>query len=123
MFFLTTCPHCQKTAQLLNPIYEKWKPRGLEILALAMDRSPATDLEAFATKYGVKFPLALSTRSTCTEFAQISVMSRFFVPYMFFVDRQGQVREEHPGQDREFYRNQSESITTLLDNLLKEPST
>ena len=64
MFFNTDCPHCQKTTQILNPIYEQWKSRGLEILGLAMNPSASYNLAEFGKKYGATFPLALTTRGT-----------------------------------------------------------
>jgi hypothetical protein len=37
------------------------------------------------------------------------------------VDRQGRVRAEHPGADREFWTKQEQNIRTAVDALLKEP--
>ena len=131
MFFLTTCSHCQDTTKVLGPIYDEWKSRGLEILGLAIDRnkpgsfdpSPIKKLASFAGKYKVRYPLGLSSTATVKRFAQMSVVERFYVPFMFFVDRNGKVRAEHPGGDRAFYRNQATNIRTILDTLLKEPAT
>jgi peroxiredoxin len=131
MFFLTTCGHCQRTTQVLGPIYDEWKSRGLEILGLAIDRNkpgssdppPIQKLASFAGKYNVKYPLGLSSTAAVKRFAQMSVVERFYVPFMFFVDRNGKVRAEHPGGDRAFYHNQATNIRTILDTLLKEPAT
>jgi len=120
MFFSTDCPHCQQTTQLLNPIYAEWKSRGLEILGMAVNPSANTNLKAFADQFGAKFPLALSTTSECNRFSEESVMRRFTVPYILFVDRQGQVREEHPGADRNFWVGQEQNLPAALDALLKE---
>jgi peroxiredoxin len=120
MFFSTDCPHCQNTTQLLNPIYAEWKARGLEILGMAVNPNANTNLKAFAEQFGAKFPLALSSTSECNRFSEESVMRRFTVPYLLFVDRQGQVREEHPGADRDFWVGQQQNIPAVLDALLKE---
>lgn len=121
MFFSTTCPHCQQTTQLLNPIYSQWKSRGLEILGFAMNPEATAGLPAFKQKYNVQFPLGLVTKSEFTRFAEISVMARFYVPYMMFVDRNGVIREEHPGGDKPFYDNQDANLKASLDRLLSEP--
>lgn len=120
MFMSTDCPHCQRTTQILNPIYLQWKSRGLEIVSVAINPAAAGNLEAFARKYNVQFPLALGTRADCTRFANISVMSRFYVPYVFIVDRNGVIRKEHPGGDRKFFQDQENNFRTELDALLKE---
>lgn len=122
MFFSTDCPHCQQTTQVLNPIYEELKPRGLEILGLAINPSAATNLKQFAAKFGPKFPLGLSMSSECNRFAEESVMQRFTVPYIFFVDRNGMVREEHPGADRKFWHDQTVNLRSSIEALLKEPA-
>lgn len=120
MFFQTTCPHCQKTTQILNPIYSRLRAKGLEVVGLAINKSAATDIEEFRRTYGANFPLTVSSRYETTRFAGLSVMSRFYVPYMFFIDRKGVIRFEHGGGDKEFYSNQAGNIQSELETLLAE---
>ena len=120
MFFQTTCPHCQKTTQILNPIYSRLRAKGLEVLGLAINKSAATDIEEFRRKYGANFPLTISSRYETTRFAGLSVMSRFYVPYMFFIDRKGVIRFEHGGGDKAFYSDQAGNIQSELETLLAE---
>ena len=120
MFFSTDCAHCQRTTQVLRPLYDQFKPQGLEIVGIAINPAAAGNLQSFATKYGATFPLALGTRRDCTSFAGISVMTRFYVPYVFFIDRKGMIREQHGGGDRAFYRNEAQNIRTAVEALLKE---
>ena len=49
-------------------------------------------------------------------------MARFYVPYMFFIDRNGRIRHEHEGGDRQFYSNQAVNIQAELEALLNEPA-
>ena len=121
MFFSTDCPHCQQTTEMFGPIYDQWKARGFEILGLAVNPTASTNLKSFAMRFKAQFPLGLSTTSECNRFADESVMRRFSVPYLFLVDRQGRVRAEHPGADREFWTKQEQNIRTAVDALLKEP--
>ena len=121
MFFSTDCSHCQ-TTRLLGPIYEQLKPQGFEIVGVAINPSAAGNLDTFARNFGAKFPLALGTRADCTRFAEISVMERFYVPYLFFVDRDGNIREEHEGGDKRFFADQVKNIRATVEALLKEPA-
>ena len=118
MFFSTDCPHCQRTTQVLRPLYEEFGPHGLEIVGIAINPAASGNLQSFARKYGAQFPLSLGTRGDCTRFAGISVMARFYVPYIFFVDRQGVIREQHDGSDRAFYRNEAQNIRASIEALL-----
>ena len=120
MFFYTTCPHCQETTKILNPLYAKMKSRGLEIVGLAINRSAATDLATFQQTYQVQFPLSISSRFECTRFAGLSVMAKFYVPYMFLLDRQGNIRGDHPGTDKAFYGALAKNIEAELEKLLAE---
>jgi peroxiredoxin len=122
MFFSTDCPHCQQTAQVLSPIYAEWKSRGLEILGLAVNPSAAGNLQEFRQKYGATFPLGLTTRADWSSFGEFSVMHNPYVPYMLIVDRNGVIREEHPGQDRAFWLDQENKLRQTFDALLKEPA-
>lgn len=122
MFFQTTCPHCQQTTQILNPIYQRLKDKGLEIVGLAINESAASDIADFRQKYGARFPLTVSSRFECARFAGLSVMAKFYVPYMLFVDRNGQVRYEHQGGDKAFFSDQAANIQVELEALLNEPA-
>ncbi len=120
-FFSTDCPHCQHTTEVLNPIYAAWKSRGLEILGLAVNPTAASNLADFKQKFGAAFPLGLTTRSDWSSFGEFSVMTNPYVPYMIIVDRNGMIREQHPGQDREFWLDQENNLRQSFDALLKEP--
>jgi peroxiredoxin len=122
MFFSTDCPHCQQTTQILNPIYAEWKSRGLEILGLAVNPSASGNLVEFKQKFGAAFPLGLTTRADWSSFGEFSVMNNPYVPYMVIVDRNGMIREEHPGQDRAFWLDQEKKLRESFDGLLKEPA-
>jgi thiol-disulfide isomerase/thioredoxin len=122
MFFSTDCPHCQQTTQVLNPIYAEWKARGLEILGLAVNDSAAGNLKQFKEKFGAQFPLGLTTRAEWSRVGEFSVMHNPYVPYMLIVDRNGMIREEHPGQDRAFWLEQEKKLRESFDTLLKEPA-
>ena len=120
LFFSTDCPHCQQTTQVLNPIYAEWKARGLEILGLAVNDTAAGNLGQFKQKFGAEFPLGLTTRSDWSRFGEFSVMHNPYVPYLIIVDRNGVIREEHPGQDRNFWMDQENNLRQSFDTLLKE---
>ena len=51
MYFSTDCQHCQTAAQTLAPIYKELKPKGFEILGLAMNPTAKQNLGAFRDNY------------------------------------------------------------------------
>jgi len=42
------------------------------------------------------------------------------VPYLLLVDRQGRIRGDHPGRDREFWLNQNANVPAAFEALLNE---
>lgn len=117
MFFSTDCPHCQSTAENLAPIYAKYKPQGIEILAFAVNPTAAGNLSQFITSHKVQFPIGLTTRSTWDVFAGLSVMSRHYVPHLLIVDKAGNIVEDHPGEDRAFWGDQEAKIQATFEAL------
>lgn len=121
MFFSTDCPHCQKTAQLLKPIYDAYHPKGFEIMALAVNPSAPANIDEFADKYGVEFPIGLATSSQWTTFCQLPVMGQTnYVPHMVFVDKKGVIQQDHPGADRPFWTDQEARIRAAVETLLAQ---
>ena len=120
MFFSTDCPHCQNTATLLAPIYSEYKAKGFEILGLAVNPSAAANIDEFADKYGVQFPMGLATRSQWTTFCRLPVMGNPYVPHMVFVDKNGVIQEDHPGEDRAFWAEQEAKIRSTVQRLLAQ---
>jgi hypothetical protein len=87
---------------------------------LAVNPSAAGNLADFKQKFGAAFPLGLTTRAEWSAFGEFSVMYNPYVPYLIIVDRNGVVREEHPGQDRTFWLDQENNLRQSFDALLKE---
>ena len=120
MFFSTDCPHCQKTAEMLAPIYDTYHSKGFEVLGLAVNPSAAANIDEFAAKYNVEFPIGLATTSQWTTFCQLPVMGQRYVPHMVFVDKKGVVQEDHPGGDRVFWLDQDAKIRAAVEKLLSQ---
>ena len=119
-FFLTDCPHCQRTAGTIGPIYKEWRARGLEVLAVAINPDAKEHIPEFRQRFGATYPIALGDRQMVRDFADISAVRQFFVPYIFLIDRAGVIRYEHDGNDRAFYENEAVNLRLELDTLLKE---
>ena len=122
-FFLTECPHCQRTTSHIVLIYREWKSRGLEVLGVAINPDARERLPEFAARFNVTYPLAMGDSGMVRTFGDLSVVKQFFVPYIFMIDRRGNIRYEHPGGDSSFYDAQKEegNLRAELDKLLKEP--
>ena len=122
VFFSTDCAHCHSAAQILVPLVDELKPRGLELLGLATNSKAPENLGRFAGAFHVGFPLALASRLDWARFGGFPVHSRPpYVPHLLFVDRGGRIRAEFRGEDRAFYDNLDERFRAIVEPLLDEP--
>ena len=122
-FFLTSCPHCQRTATVIAPVYQEMRSRGLEVLAVAINPDAKQQIPMFRQRFNATYPIAIGTSDLVKTFADISAVQQFFVPYIFLIDRKGVIRYEHEGRDNAFYQNEGVNLRAELDTLLKEPAT
>lgn len=120
LWISTDCPHCQETCEELAPIYRDLSGQGLEILGMAVNPNAPGNIDSFRREHGVRFPVGVSSRSDWMRFADLSVMARAYVPYMMIVDREGIIRYEHTGQDREFWSDQEAAFRREVGALLAE---
>src|SRR5690606_11980624 len=91
MFFSTDCPHCQQAAARMAPVFRQLRPKGFEIIGLAMNPGAEANLRSFAQKYEVEYPIGVATRNDFAAFAELSLMQRFYYPYFLYVDPKGVV--------------------------------
>jgi peroxiredoxin len=115
-YFSTDCPHCQAAARMLAPIYSEYHAKGLEIVGVTLNPTAQDNLSDFVKQYDVAFPVGLGDRNRFVGYT--GVTGRFYYPYMLFVDKSGQIREEHDGADRVYFADLNASVRKSLDQLL-----
>jgi thiol-disulfide isomerase/thioredoxin len=120
MFMFTTCPHCQRTTQLLNPIAKEYAPRGVQILAAAFNEGASALVPGFIAQFQPAFPVGYATRDQVNEYLQHPLGKPTYVPELIFIDRNRVIRGQFGGSDN-FLNDQDKNIRAMLDTLLKEP--
>jgi len=119
-FISTTCPHCQRTTQLLSAIQNEYGPRGVQILAAAFNPDAAALVPGFINQLKPTFPVGSAGRDAVLEYEQASLAKPNYVPELLFIDRRRVVRAQYSGSD-DFFKDQEKNIRNMLDTLLKEP--
>jgi peroxiredoxin len=117
----TTCPHCQKTAQLLSVIQKEYEGKGVQMLGAVFDQDAKSRVQQFNTGLGLNFPVGYSEQPTVLDFLQLPANDPYFVPILVFIDRRGMVRSQYIG-DEKFLANQDVNIRAEIDKLLKTPA-
>ncbi len=120
-FLLTTCPHCQKTAQILQRMQDEYGSRGFQVLGVATNTDQPALVEQFRSQFGVKFPVGWGAREPVHAYLQHPVMLTMYMPQLVFIDRTGQIRAQYPGGHAFFDEmKQPANIRAEIERLLND---
>ena len=124
-FILTTCSHCQFTTGLLVKMQNEFGPKGVQVLACAVNPNADNLVAAFKTDYKTNFPVGWNFDQdyVLTQFIQHPMTKTPAMPILLFIDRKGMVRAQYEGQD-DFIEspNQEQNIRAQIKMLLLTPT-
>ena len=118
-FMFTTCPHCQREAQMLTKLQQEFAARGVVMLGTVFNDATAPMAAQFVKEFNIGFPVGFASRDAVVSYLGLSVLDRWVVPQVAIIDRKGNVVAQSAAtgtpelQDETFLRN-------LLDKLVKE---
>ncbi len=114
----TTCPHCQKTAQVMTKIQSEYAAKGVQMLGAVFDQGAASRVLSFEKQVGLNFPIGSSEQGPVLEFLGLPPTDPYFVPILVFIDRRGMVRGQYVG-DENFLNHQEVNIRAEIEKMLK----
>ncbi len=116
--FETTCADCIKTLDVLNAIQKEFGPRGLQVLAAAVNGNAAYLVEPFVQRYRPAYPIGFLDEESTMKLGDFTRDTHPFVPIVMFVDRAGTVQAQYFGNDPAL-KQQEKTFRTNAENLLK----
>ncbi|MDR2014296.1 MAG: TlpA family protein disulfide reductase [Azoarcus sp.] len=111
-FWATTCSTCVAEMPDLAKTYEKFATHGLEIIAVAMDYDPETQVRAYADKAALPFKVALDPNGKVA----LGFEGVRMTPTTFLIDRQGRIVHKYLGAP------DFAALHALLETLLAKPA-
>lgn len=124
--FGTWCPNCHDEAPVLEKLYKKYHPQGLEIVALAYEYTADQGrdqrlMEIYRAKYGLTFPMLLSGTTAEGQIAKTLPQLVDFgaFPTTIFLDRNGRVRAIHAGFSGPATGEKYEQVQQRFDELAR----
>jgi cytochrome c biogenesis protein CcmG/thiol:disulfide interchange protein DsbE len=107
-FWASWCEPCKESFPAYNELYEKYKDKGLEIIAITIDDNKENALE-FLSKYPANFHVARDTEKNTAQAYNLSTM-----PTLFIVDKSGNIAYTHPGYHKGDIKNIEKEIKSML---------
>ena len=87
-FWATWCPPCQAETPVLREMDERYRDRGLAIVAVAVQETTVDDVRAYAERYELDYPIAFDASADIFDLYRV-----FALPTQFFVGADGRVLE------------------------------
>jgi peroxiredoxin len=122
-FMFTTCPHCQRYAQVLTKLQQEFGPRGVVMLGTVFNDANGAMAAQFQKEFNVGFPVGYATRDQVLSYLGISIMDgRWVVPQVAIIDKKGNIvaQSEATGSPQ---LQEEAPLRALLDKLVKESAT
>lgn len=85
-FWATWCEPCKVEMPWFVDLQNKYGAQGLQILGVAMDDASPHEIQSFAQKLGVNYPVLLGKEEVGTEYGGLE-----YLPSTFYIDRNGKI--------------------------------
>ena len=130
-FLGSWCPNCMDETAFLVPFYQKYNPRGVEIIGLAYERTNDTAqsrkiLTKFRERFNVNYPILITGFTNKEVLHSMPALNDFKAfPTTILIDKKGRVRNIHTGFSGpgtgEHYNAFIEDFEKQVKQLLNEP--
>lgn len=90
----TTCPHCQKLADVLQKMDEKYGGK-VAVLTFAIPRDTPATIAQFVQQHKITTPVLFDCGQASASYLKATPQSgRIDVPHLFVIDGQGMIRND-----------------------------
>jgi len=109
-FWATWCPPCKDAVPELNKVYEKYKNKNVQVLAISLDQGGdvASKLNSFVKEHRINYPVLIDDKEVNVSYGVANV------PVAFIIDKEGKVAKKHVGFMEELSEKISHDIEALL---------
>jgi len=116
-FILTSCTHCQAAVKVLTKLQTEYAPRGLQVLASAIEQDAQSHIKLFVRNFAPTFPVGYNTGAEAGSLlpptGKLPLM-----PLVGFIDRQGVLRAQHEGEEP-FFNDLEPNLRKEIEALLQ----
>jgi peroxiredoxin len=115
----TTCPHCQREAQMLTKLQREFAARGVVMQGVVFNDATGPMAAQFVKEFNVGFPVGFASRDSVVSYLGLSVMDRWVVPQVAIIDRKGNVVAQSLATGSPELQDEG-YLRTFLEKLVKD---
>jgi thiol-disulfide isomerase/thioredoxin len=116
-FILTYCSHCQMTVGVLSKLQKEYRPRGLQVLASAVEQNAQMAVPNFIRNFAPPFPVGYNTGASADAFLHPTGKLPL-MPLLGFIDKQGFLRAQHEGEEP-FFNDLEQNLRREIEALFR----
>ena len=116
-FILTSCPHCQNAVKVLSKLQNEYGPRGLQVLASAIEQDAQLHVRLFVKNFAPPFPVGYNTGAE--PYTLIHPTGKVpMMPLLGFIDKKGILRAQHEGEEP-FFNDLEQNLRKEIEALFQ----
>ena len=108
-FWATWCVPCRKEMPAIEALYQRYKDRGLEVVAISLDKGSTSGVESFVKEMGVTYRVVLDP-----TWAMARTYGVRGLPATFLLDRTGNVVMRELGERDWMEESKQQAVEGLL---------
>lgn len=128
--FGSWCPNCMDETGYLSKFYERYKNKGVEVVALAYERTKdfeksKANVEQVKKRFNANYPFLITGFTNSEASKSLPMLNKVMAfPTMIILDKKGEVRKIHTGFNGpgtgKHYLAFTQEFESLIDGLVKE---
>ena len=107
LFVFTTCPHCQHASEVFTRLAGEYGPKGFQPIDVAFNTMANLYVRDFVKDHHIGYPVGYDSPENALGFLGFSLMERYAVPQIVWIDRNGNIRAQTAAQPEEKFLNET----------------
>ncbi len=118
LFVHTTCPHCQHASEVFTQLAAEYGSKGFQPIDVAFNTMANLYVRDFVRDHHISYPVGFDSPENALGFLGFSVMERYAVPQIVWIDRDGNIRSQTSVQpemsllQESYWRHMIETLTS-----------
>ena len=118
VMMLTDCPDCHAALSFMSKLQHDLGPRGFQGIGISIDPNRAL-VKPYAERYRFPFPIGSLDQVAAVKLMDLRADAQPIVPYVIFVDWEGNVRFQYAANDP-IFKDAEKNMRAIADGLIRQ---